>query len=580
MTNASRLAMAAVGLGLFASCQSPSAGLDTSQAPLVVNRALATSTLGFYFLPPISWQLPPRFDGVFAPDLSPAVLIDEVQQPSGQTIATVATLTATDRKVRRHPWREFYIARFDTSGLDPQSHYRVRVVLDDQELGAADLGVVASASALKSVDASKVTPVVAGMTLPIKFRIEREAADQDGDGVPDWRDNCPTIYNPPVAVPPLPGKPVTPPRCDYNKSDCDPQELDCLPAARLHQPDVCSCPGNGASCPAPDACHTAGMCDPKTGACGLIAVPDGTPCSDGNACNGAETCQGGTCTPGTPPACGSGSANPCQTASCDPVDGCRTATIADGTHCPLPNADGVCQAGTCGSPTCAAGFGDCDGDASNGCERDLSADVGSCGACGFACTPSCQTAVFTETWESGAGAWRAVDGNPVAVTSDGSACDQFQRETISFSGGRVFTKAATAVNAGAVYCLTAWIRGTTDAIPFLGIQLSDASGTPTGSEHWLIGMPGYTTGYANGDTVAPVTSTGDWGYYAKSFTMDAAVSDVVLKDENFGTGAADFDLVQLWAGACPVAPSATCAAPAPACQPALCMGGTCSSPKL
>jgi hypothetical protein len=579
MTNASRFAVAALGLGLWAGCQSPTATVDTSQAPLVANRAQATGTLGFDFLPPISWQLPPHFDGVFAPDLSPTVLIDQVQLPSGQTLANVATLTATDRKVRRHPWREFYIARFDTSGLDPKNHYRVRVMLDDKELGAADLGVAASASDLKAIDASKVTPVLAGMTLPIKFRIERKAADQDGDGVPDWRDNCPTIYTPPVAVPPLPGKPVTPARCDYNKSDCDPQELDCLPLRHLQQPDVCSCPGNGANCPVPDACHTAGMCDPTTGACALVALPDQTPCSDGNACNGAETCQGGVCTPGTPPTCGSGT-NPCQAASCDPVDGCRTATVADGTRCPLPNGEGLCRDGACGAPTCANGFGDCDGDPSNGCERDLSADVANCGACGATCTPSCQTAVFTETWDSGAGAWRTVDGTPVVVTSDGSVCDQFQRETLSFAGGHVFTKAGIAVNAGAVYCLTAWIRGSTDASPFLGMQIANADGTVAGSEHWLIGMPGYSTSYPNDDTVAPVASTGDWAYYAKSFTIDSGVSDIVLKDENFGTGAADFDQIQLWAGACPAPPAAGCAAPTPACQAALCTGGACSSPKL
>jgi hypothetical protein len=321
------------------------------------------------------------------------------------------------------------------------------------------------------------------------------------------------------------------------------------------------------------------MCDPTTGSCGLVALPDGSSCSDGNACNGAETCQGGICTPGTPPTCGAGT-NPCQAASCDPVDGCRTAIVTDGTRCPLPNGQGICQAGTCGSPACAAGFGDCDGNASNGCERDLSADVGNCGACGLACTPACQTAVFTETWDAGSGAWRAVDNNPVSVTSDGSACGQFQRETIAFSGGRVFTTAGIAVNAGAVYCLTAWIRGSSGASPFVGMEIADAAGTLSHDEHWLIGMPGYATGYPNGDLVAPVIANGEWAYYAKSFTMDAATSDIVLKDENFGSGAADFDLIQLWAGACPAAPTSTCAAPVPACQPALCVSGTCSSPKL
>src|SRR6185312_13757287 len=115
---------------------------------------------------------------------------------------------------------------------------------------------------------------------------------------------------------------------------------------------------------------------------------------------------------------------------------------------------------------------------------------------------------------------------------------------------------------------------------FLGMQIANADGTVAGSEHWLIGMPGYTTGYPNDDTVTPVASTSAWAYYAKSFTMDSGVSDIVLKDENFGTGAADFDQIQLWAGACPAAPTTTCAAPTPACQAALCTGGACSSPKL
>src|SRR6185312_13463384 len=182
MTNASRFALAAVGLGLWAGCQSPAATVDTSQASLVANRAQVTGTLGFDFLPPISRQLPPHFDGVFAADLSPTVVIDQVQLPSGQTLANVATLTATDRKVRRHPWREFYIARFDTSGLDPHSHYRIRVLVEDQEMGAADLVVVKSPQDVKAIDTNRFVVVTAGSVLPIKFRIERHAADQDGDG--------------------------------------------------------------------------------------------------------------------------------------------------------------------------------------------------------------------------------------------------------------------------------------------------------------------------------------------------------------------------------------------------------------
>src|SRR5262249_78669 len=160
--------------------------------------------------------------------------------------------------------------------------------------GAADLAVVAKVSDLSKVDTKHYTPIVRGQTLPIKFRIEKSSADQDGDGVPDWKDNCPTIYNPcvPVAIDKKPTTP-TPPHCDYTRRGWDRQEFDCHPHVTGQEPDVCSCPGNGGSCAAPDACHVAGMCDPSTGSCGMMALPDGTSCSDGNACNGEETCQAG-----------------------------------------------------------------------------------------------------------------------------------------------------------------------------------------------------------------------------------------------------------------------------------------------
>jgi Thrombospondin type 3 repeat len=210
-----------------------------------------------------------------------------------------------------------------------------------------------------AVDTTKFVAVSLGRVLPIKFGIERRAADQDGDGVPDWRDNCPTIYNPPVRVPVLPARPVTPTRCDYNTSDCDPQELDSTRFA---------------------------------------------------------------------------------------------------------------------------------------------------------------------SWQQ--------------------------------------------------------VRGTPQATPFLGIQISDAAGNPTGGEHWLIGLPGYTTGYPANDTVTPVVSDGNWAYTSKSFTMDARTSDIVIKDENFGSGDADFDQIQLWAGACPAAPTDLCAAPTPSCTAPSCTAGVCSSAKL
>ena len=142
------------------------------------------------------------------------------------------------------------------------------------------------------------------------------------------------------------------------------------------------------------------------------------------------------------------------------------------------------------------------------------------------------------------------------------------------------TNAGISVNAGATYCVAAWIRATSDALPFLGMQLSDAAGNLTGPEHWLIGLSGYTTGYPNNDTVTAVTSDGNWAWYSKSLVMDAGATHVVLKDENVIGASADFDMIQIFAGDCPSAPTSLCAEPQLTCQPGVCTNNVCASGKL
>ncbi|MSP59513.1 MAG: hypothetical protein EXR72_04075 [Myxococcales bacterium] len=53
--------------------------------------------------------------------------------------------------------------------------------------------------------------------------------------------------------------------------------------------------------------------------------------------------------------------------------------------CNFPNALSACVNNLCALRACVQGFGDCDGQPANGCERPLSADVANCGACGKAC---------------------------------------------------------------------------------------------------------------------------------------------------------------------------------------------------
>ncbi len=111
--------------------------------------------------------------------------------------------------------------------------------------------------------------------------------------------------------------------------------------------------------------------------CGTCAV----------ACGGGPdaiaACRGGACTL----ACSAGFAN------CNGVDadGCESSLAsvgscgACGRVCPAaPNASARCGAGgTCGI-TCVAGWGDCNGNAADGCEQPLNA-LSHCGACGVTC---------------------------------------------------------------------------------------------------------------------------------------------------------------------------------------------------
>ena len=57
------------------------------------------------------------------------------------------------------------------------------------------------------------------------------------------------------------------------------------------------------------------------------------------------------------------------------------------TRCPvLPNTTGgACVASACVAGGCSVGYGDCDGDVTNGCETSLTANDAHCGACGRAC---------------------------------------------------------------------------------------------------------------------------------------------------------------------------------------------------
>ena len=91
------------------------------------------------------------------------------------------------------------------------------------------------------------------------------------------------------------------------------------------------------TCKASDLCHTAGTCNPSTGACSNPAAADGTSCNDGNACTSSDACKSGVCT-GGPQACTA--SDQCHAAgTCDAMTGtCSNPAAADGTSCNDGNA--------------------------------------------------------------------------------------------------------------------------------------------------------------------------------------------------------------------------------------------------
>lgn len=154
-----------------------------------------------------------------------------------------------------------------------------------------------------------------------------------------------------------------------------------------------------------------------------VLLPDASPPADagpcGGACGAGTVCEGGACVAvdagavdagggvdavdvvavdaGTPDAESDGGA---VDAGVDvgPADalpaGCASTTAGNccGVACPAP-AHGVafCGGGRCGVESCEAGWGNCDGNAANGCETDTTTSAAHCGGCGAPCaaTLSC-----------------------------------------------------------------------------------------------------------------------------------------------------------------------------------------------
>jgi subtilisin family serine protease len=148
--------------------------------------------------------------------------------------------------------------------------------------------------------------------------------------------------------------------CDAATGVCsDPAKADgasCNDGDACTKTDTCqagACTGtNLVVCAALDQCHDPGTCDHATGSCSNPSKADGAACNDQNACTRNDVCRAGSCEGGDPVVCDA--TDECHSAgTCDPVSGaCSNPKKPDGAAC----STGNCSAGIC-SATGDAGPG-------------------------------------------------------------------------------------------------------------------------------------------------------------------------------------------------------------------------------
>ncbi|MEZ4326496.1 MAG: hypothetical protein R3B40_14880 [Polyangiales bacterium] len=225
---------------------------------------------------------------------------------------------------------------------------------------------------------------------------------------------CVANYKPPTSLDPF--------------EECPDGQLRCSEGCQTVDDDVANCGACGTVC----AAGTRGQAVCTDGACGLVC-PVGSATCDGDA----SDCETDVTTATDCGGCGimcSGATPFCQdmgggtfecTNSCGALTLCGSSCVDTQNsplHCsdcnmPCParnNATPNCDSGTCGFD-CNDGFGDCDGDPSNGCETNVNTSALHCGACDMACpmranaTPRCTNRTCGFTCQ---GVFRDCDTNP------------------------------------------------------------------------------------------------------------------------------------------------------------------------
>ncbi len=189
------------------------------------------------------------------------------------------------------------------------------------------------------------------------------------------------------------------------------------------------------------AAATSNGCEANLGASPTNCGACGTTCTA--TLNRQPICTSGMCAPGD---CAAGYAD------CDGIaaTGCETALTTSNLHCgrcgnncAFSNATSMCVAGACSFMACNQGFGNCDSDPANGCEASLRDTVANCGSCGMACparpnsTPTCVAGMCALSCAAGFGDCdlRAVNGCETNLNEDNLNCTACGRVCSACGGG-------------------------------------------------------------------------------------------------------------------------------------------------
>lgn len=164
-------------------------------------------------------------------------------------------------------------------------------------------------------------------------------------------------------------------------------------------------------------------CNPMTHTC-VVCVTD-MHCPAGNLCRGNRCVMG--CSPTQP--CPTGQM--CCTDAC--IDTNTNSANCGGCAmaCDVPNAEPTCTMGRCAVGRCSGSFGDCDGNAMNGCETDTQSSVNHCGRCGNPCSAPANA---TATCADGVCGFRCNDGFADCNMNANDGCEVDVRNTVSDCG--------------------------------------------------------------------------------------------------------------------------------------------------